>query len=228
MKKIFAIISVAMGMLSLASCVTSLQPVSTRETITTDRRVAGNWVHDGETFNITPFMESEFAKSLKGDMDAKEKISSEEDKRDSIYYSKMYAVYFQKEGVSYHMAASLTKLNGQLFMDLFPLAMNDPKEQAGKNDPLEGKDYLGGFTIAKVELNGQSGMTLKFVDGDFINEQIKTGRMRLKHESNELFGTFIITASTEELRTFLQKYANDDRVFNKQTTISLTRKPSHT
>lgn len=221
MKKIFVILLIAF---SLTSCVSSLQPLVTLENITTDNRITGNWTSDGKSFNIIPLPQSEYAKELQelpGNNKAPKPLN-EEEKRDSMLLSKMYVVSFKDDGVSYNLGIKLIKLNGQLFADLYPLYMNDGKQ---KDDPYGiTHDYLPGFTIAKIEMNSSAGMMIKFIDGDFIVKQMKEGRMKLKHESNELFGTFLVTASTEELKQFVTKYGNDERIFSKNSAISLTRK----
>ena len=65
---------------------------------------------------------------------------------------------------------------------------------------------------------------LDFIDGDFLYKQINAGRMKLKHETDELYDTFLITASTYELQQFIQKYGNDDRFFDKENSVTLIRK----
>ena len=216
MKKIFAIIAIAC---SLSSCISSLQPLVTLDTITTDQSITGNWTSNADNYTITQLPKSDYAKVSVADKQ-QPKTLNEEEKRDSILLSKMYVVAFNERGTSYNLGAKLIKLNGQLFADLYPLSLED-----GKSDPYTvGRDYLPGFTIAKIEMNGNAGMTIKFIDGEFVVAQIKAGRMKLKHESNELFSTFMITASTEELKQFIEKYGNDERIFSKNTSITLTRK----
>ena len=48
--------------------------------------------------------------------------------------------------------------------------------------------------------------------------------MKIKHETDDLYDTFLITASTNELQQFIQKYGNDDRFFNKENSVTLIRK----
>jgi hypothetical protein len=227
MKKSFATLSIAFGLTCMQSCVSSLQPLVTLETITTDQRITGKWASDKDVYTIKSFPQSEYAKEMGkigGDKKEQKPLSADE-KRDSVLYSKMYIVSFQKDGASYYMAAKLIKINGQLFADLYPAAMNDTRLSEDQPDPYSvNQDYLPGYTIAKIEMNGNSGMTIKFIDGDFVITQVKEGRMKLKHESNELFGTFMVTASTEELKQFISKYGNDERIFSKNTAITLTRK----
>lgn len=227
MKFILAIIM----MISLSSCITSLQPLVTYDRVITDNRVIGNWEHNNEDFKIEPLPQSEFAKEIgKLTINQKGKVPTitGDAKKDSILYSKMYMVTFERNGATYYMAAGLIKIGNNLFMDLFPAAMYDTKVKEDLANPYSlNYDYQAGVTIARVEMNNNRQLTLKFIDGSFVKEQILAGRMRLKHEKDELFDTFMITASTTELRQFIEKYANDERVFSKDATIVLTRKPGH-
>ena len=227
MKIILAIVM----MISLSSCITSLQPLVTYDRVVTDNRVVGNWAHNNEDLKIEPLPQSKFAKEIeKLSTNQKGKIHTltGDEKKDSIFYSKMYMVTFDRKGASYYMAAGLIKIGNNLFMDLFPAAMHDTKVKEDLSNPYSlNYDYQGGFTIAKVEMNNNQQITLKFIDGSFVKQQILAGSMRLKHEKDALFDTFMITASTNELRQFVEKYANDERVFSKDATIVLTRKPGH-
>lgn len=229
MSKISAIAAIIMILFS--SCITSLQPLTTHDRIITDNRVIGNWAHESDAFRIEPFPQSRFAKSIeKVDIDQKRKGFSitGNAKTDSIFYSKMYAVSFERNGASYHMAGGLTKIGNNLFMDLFPLAMHDTKVNEDLSNPYSlNYDYQGGFTIAKVDIDNNQQLTLKFIDGNFVKTQVLAGKMRLRHEKDALFDTFIITASTNEMRSFLEKHGDDARVFGKDATIVLTRKPGH-
>ena len=40
----------------------------------------------------------------------------------------------------------------------------------------------------------------------------------------ELYDTFLITASTNELQQFILKYGKDDRFFSKENSVTLIRK----
>lgn len=227
MKKIFSTILAGLAMLSLSSCITSLQPLVSYDKIITDNRINGNWMHEGESFIIEPLPTSRFASDVKkwaGKPGESAFAFTGDKEKDSILFMKLYAISFEKHGVNYNMVAELIKIGNGLYMDLYPAAMFDGKQKEDHTDAYNfNYDYVGGFTMAKVEIEGNSAMRLKFINGDFIKEQISAGKMRLKHEANSLFDTFIITASTEELQQFMQKYGNDERIYSKET-ISLAKK----
>ncbi|HEY0680507.1 MAG TPA: hypothetical protein VGD17_19635 [Chitinophagaceae bacterium] len=226
MKKIFLMLLSGIAMISMTSCVTSLERLVTPDKITTDPRITGNWLNDGEEFKIVPMQQSELVKDLTRFLGKSTFMTTGDDEKDSIFLSKTYIVSYERNDVQYHMIAGLMKTGNNVFLDLFPVAMNDPK--ASESNPYGfNNDYLSGYTIAKLEMKSNSSLTLKFIDASFITENIKNGKMRVKHEMNELFGTFMITASSTDLQKFVQKYGNDERIFSKESSVTLTRKPTH-
>jgi hypothetical protein len=228
MKKIFSFIIAGAAALSLSSCITSLQPLVSYDTIITDSRITGNWQQQGETFIIEPLPNSRLAKNVKqwaGKAGQGLFAFTGDNVKDSILFTKAYAVSFEKHGVQYDMVAALIKTGNNIYMDIYPATMYDGRQKEDHTDAYNfSYDYVGGFTLAKVEMNGNSAMKLKFINGNFIKEQVTAGKMRLKHESNDLFNTFIITASTNELQQFIEKYGNDERIYSEETTISLAKK----
>jgi hypothetical protein len=48
------------------------------------------------------------------------------------------------------------------------------------------------YTIARIRFSNSNTIKLDFIDGDFLYKQINAGRMKLKHETDELYGTFLI------------------------------------
>ena len=60
--------------------------------------------------------------------------------------------------------------------------------------------------------------------GDYIKEIVQTGKARISHEYDPLFGTFVISASSQQLEQFLEKYGDDERLYSEENTITLFRK----
>lgn len=228
MKSLFVIATTIAIITTFTSCVTTLQPLATIDKMITDQRITGNWSSNEGDFSIVPFASSGYYKELKGilgkDDRRKERLTGQA-RQDSIRSSKMYFVTYERNGVQYNLAASLVTIGENLFADLHPIAMRDTTEKAGEEDPFGfNNDYLPGYTIAKVDFINGSNLKLSFIDGEFIRNLATSGRMRLKHESDALFGTFVVTASSNELQQFVQKYARDPRVFNSKSGITLQRK----
>jgi hypothetical protein len=211
--------------LLFSSCVTSLQPLVTYDKVITDDRLAGKWkTNDGE-FKVQPFFKSdlfkkhqkEFEKEL-NEKDRTSKVTS-----DSILYSKSYAIEYIKNGVQYDLLGSLIRLDGVLFINFTPVN-SAPVNDTAIDASIDPASSLNTYTIAKVQFTGSSSLRLDFIDGGFLYEQVKAGRMKIKHENDDLYDTFLITASSKDLQQFLEKYGNDNRFFNKENSVILNRK----
>ena len=222
MKKIIFFISILI-LVTTSSCVTSLRPLVTYNTAIADNRVEGAWELEGQEYIVQKY--SDFYKKNKEDLEKNQEKNgqlSEKNKRDSILYSKSYRIKYSKEGLEYFLFGSMIKLNGRLFMNFIT---TDLKSTDSTKDVPEFNyaNPINSHTIARVEFNTNT-MKLDFIDGGYLYDQIKAGRMKIKNETDELYGAFLITASTTELQQFLGKYGNDSRFFNKENSVTLIRK----
>jgi len=225
MKKINFIIS-ALILIATSSCVTSLRPLVTYNTAIADNRVEGAWEQEGQEFIVQKVFNSDFYKENKGGLEkSREKDGqlSEKNKKDSVLYSKSYIIKYSKGDLEYLLLGSMIKLNGRLFMNFTPADLNST--DSTKDVPeFNLANPINSNTIARVEFSNTNTMKLDFIDGGYLDDQIKAGRMKIKNETDELYGTFLITASTIELQQFLEKYGNDSRFFNKENSVTLIRK----
>ena len=235
MKKLFAFILTGFGLLPFASCVTSLQPLVTYDKIITDQRITGNWISNDKSelqnrvFKVELLSNSTIMKGLsKSEVNSKKIFSFTGDAyKDSILFKNAYVISYEENGASYNLIAALMKSGKNMFMDLYPAYMYDSTAPEKEASPYDfNYDYLPGFTIAKVNFT-TNGITLNFVDGELIEKLTEEGKIKLKYESNALFGTFLVTASPRDLQSFLEKYGDDERIFNKETTVTLIRQSAH-
>jgi len=211
--------------LLFSSCVTSLQPLVTYDKVITDDRIAGKWKTDDGEFKVQPFLKSDLFKKHQKEI---EKVLNEKDRtneaiRDSILYSKSYIIEYNKTGVQYYLLGSLIRLDGVLFINFTPVN-SAPVNDTAIDVSMDPAGTLNTFTIARVHFTGSNSLRLDFIDGGFLYDQVKAGRMKIKHESDELYDTFLITASSKDLQQFLEKYGNDNRFFNKENSVTLNRK----
>jgi len=215
------------AVVTLTSCVSSLQPLVTYNTATTDDRITGSWIKDGQDYVVQKFLESDFYKNNKEEIKKDNKDNnhqlSEKEKKDSILYSKSYMISYIEKGVKYNLFGSLIRLNDELFINFTGVDLNKI-ESNDKLVEINLGDRLNTGTIAKVRFDNANSVRLDFIDGGFLYDQVKAGRMKIKYESDELYDTFVITASTAELQQFIEKYSNDSRFFNKENSVTLNRK----
>ncbi len=104
-----------------------------------------------------------------------------------------------------------TELNEQLYFDLFPL-------DTWANGLLE-NHYFPVHTFSKIELqNGE--MNISLFKSSWIREQIEDNRVRIKHEKTE--EGVLITASTNELQRFVERYGETDEAFEDPISLQKT------
>jgi hypothetical protein len=214
-------------LVTASSCVTTLQPLVTYNSAIADNRLEGAWEQDGQEYIVQKVFNSDFYKKNKKELEkSREKnngLLSEKEKKDSVLYSKSYLIKYSKEGIQYLLFGNMIKLNGRLFMNFTPVVMASTNS-TNEDSVIDLTSRLNSYTIARVQFTNTSIMKLDFIDGDFLYKQIKAGRMKIKNETDELYDTFLITASTTELQQFLEKYGNDNRFFNKENSVTLSRK----
>jgi len=226
MKKTIFIVSIIL-LVTASSCVTTLQPLVTYNTAIADSRLEGAWEQEGEKYIVQKVFNSDFYKKNQKDLEKSRKENngqlSEKDKKDSVLFSRSYMIKYSKDGIQYLLFGSLIKLNGRLFMNFTPvdIAITDSTIKEPETDL---SNRLNSYTIARVQFTNSSIMKLDFIDGGYLYDQIKAGRMKIKNEIDELYDTFLITASTTELQQFLEKYGDDNRFFNKENSVTLNRK----
>lgn len=202
---------------ALCSCATTLHPIVTEENIIVDNRLYGKWKTDTTTVLIENYIKSSLTKeSAPGKENKLEHPKTAEEKRMAAYASKVYLVSYRNKGFQYLIHGQLTRINGQLYMDLSPDDIKSEEEVQGSYN------YHKGHLIAKVEVTN-NGLKFRFMDGQKIKDLVLSGKVKLKHEYEKMFDTFVITASTRELRLFLEKYGNDQSLYPAENVVSLTK-----
>jgi len=211
---------------SFSSCITSLHQLVTYDKVINDNRVRGTWQQDNKSiFTIEDVLKSEFFKRItKATVGKEEMYLGFDNKEDSLLYSKSYFMSYTKSGYTYHMMVSLVQLNNEIYADISPLAaqIDDTSKSKETVDLVFDLPYMPTHTIAKITF-ANSSMTIKFLNGDFIKNQLAEGSMAVKYESDPLFNTALITASSAELQQFIIKYGNDERLYSNENTITVKK-----
>ncbi len=223
-KKLFLSIAI-MVVVSLSSCVTSLNRLVTYSTVSTDNRITGAWQMDKLQINIEAIPTSKFFKELVMSVRTKEEKKSVFDsEQDSILYSNSYVADFVKDGYQYFMICSLIKLGNYLFANFEPVDARPVTVQDSKNveDLLGGGSFKASNTIARVVFK-ENEMEFQFIDPGYVRSQLANGRVAIKYERDNLFNTDLITASSAELQHFLTKYGSDQRLYNKENSVTLKK-----
>jgi len=204
-------------LLTLSSCVTTLQSLLTQDNIVTDDRVAGQWVsNDSKSFLVQKIMDSKFKPTIE------ELDRHDYTKADSLFFTKLYAISFRENNLDYVWLCGLVRIKDQYYLNFEPReCLNDLKKESYT---LEGQKFFTTFTIAKLEWKVNNGLSLHFLNGDRIKKIILNGNARISHEYDPLFDTFVITASSKELEQFLEKYGNNESLYDGGLTLNFVRK----
>ena len=205
----------------LQGCITSLHPLVTYDTAISEDRIVGSWKSDDQDYVVQKFPNSDFYKKNKKQFGGDEKDqSNERTKRDSILLSKYYVITYIRDNLKYELGGALTKINGQLFINFSGIDLHSPDGDSEPSLP----NRIESNTIARLKFTSTNSIRLDFINGEYVYDQIKSGRMKIKNERDHLYEAFLITASTNELHQFIEKYGNDDRFFNKENSVTLIRK----
>ena len=181
----------------LGGCVPviSLHPLYTEKDIVVDKKLYGTWVSDSNDSKTT----WEF-KSIDEPKNA-------------------YALIFtDDEGMKGSFVAHLVKLQNRLFLDIFPSELPWESEDPNKMDwPYNTLFLIPAHTFVKID-SIESQLKLRLTLESKMEDLLKENPNAVEHTS--VGDRLVITGSTKELQAFVLKYADDERLFTDQVTLS--------
>lgn len=174
----------------------------------------GNWKdNDKGTWEINSFAsvyKKEFVTSGK-------KLNAEEQK---IYdtYKKAYVIEHEHKGKSAIFVGMLFTVNGKLFADFTPFYGGFENE-----NKLLGQHVVTTHSIAKVEQLADQKIRFKWLDEARIEELLINEKLQIQHEKRGVDGDIVLTATSDELYKFLEKFeaSNGDDVWGTSDQITL-------
>lgn len=236
--------------LLLNSCVYSLFPIYTEETLLYKEELIGKWITNEETahyvkfepysketaesdpvedkqeyeykvqiregFSITSdepisndliekLKDTNFDQSeIKQEKVSKDKIKSQVDFSGTVvtHHDESYLMTVKTDEKYEKYIAHLTDIGGDLFLDLYPIT--------AFSSGAFSDNYFPVHTFLKIAVNEKK-MDLTFFNLEKLNELFESNLIRLRHETVD--GVVLITAKPEELRKFLNRYSDDESVF---------------
>jgi hypothetical protein len=196
----------------MAGCVPviSLHPLFTKDTIVFEDKLLGTWVEDSNK----PEVSWEFARL---EASAAERLPAE--MRDQI--QKGYRVnVIDDKGQKGSFAACLVKLQDRLFLDVLP-----DKFPGGEQDPEKMKLTYNAFffmpvhSFVRVNSIGDQ-LKIRLTDDEGFKKLLEAEPKAIQYDTID--DRPVLTASTAELQAFMAKYADDERLFPSD--LTLTRK----
>jgi hypothetical protein len=181
MKRVIAIILFVLAA-SLQGCIVkSIYPFFKEEDVVLRKELEGTWSDDeGDiwTIHVNPFKPNS------------------------------YELHYKKGGRDVAFAGNLFALEGNLYLDLFPVSDN-------KDEMLLFDLHLvPTHSVAIVESMSESEVNIKWFDETWLETMFTQNRIRIAHEKvmdsdlkpEKEEGMYLLTASTDELQKFIVKY----------------------
>lgn len=124
---------------------------------------------------------------------------------------KSYMMTVVDDGQFTEYGLHLVKIGDDIFMDL----------EAGQSDfnekVFQSSAWFPVHSFMKMDMDGDQ-LKLTHFDLDKLNKLFKSNLIRLRHENVD--GTILITAQPKELQKFLDKYSEDESVFDDPETYT--------
>lgn len=255
MKKI--IYCLAILILMISSCVPSLHPIYTEDTLITNDMLEGKWVSERQ-ISLKPSIEvvaddeaainkgKEFLKNIgKSKQDhwlferateikAFKKGATGETKIDleigtpsllsldeewEVKVGKKHPFYILSyteetlgDTIKTTMLCHLTSIGKDTYINFFPYDLKSKKKRSRFS-----ANFVSAHSFAKIMV-GKNKIVIKPFDAEKLESLLKSNRLRLKYES--IGDRIILTASTQELRSFLEKYGDRDDLFDEEEILA--------
>lgn len=205
--------------LLLNSCVVkSLRAFYTKDILYFESKLTGHWM-DSENANwtISPFAEfllKENQKSNPTELDADDlKLYNE--------YKEGYVANFKKDSTETTYLAMPFKINNQLFLDFIPI---EDREFNESDNNLYKMHLISIHTLAKVDIESDSSVSIKWLAQSKLEALLKENKIKIKYETVGVDETILLTASSEELVKFIEKYMASEDEDKWKTDVELNLK----
>jgi hypothetical protein len=202
--------------LLLSSCVVkSLHAFYTQNLLFFEQKFIGNWLDkDNGNWSVLPFQE--VFKDVEGDLD------KDELKMYSKYNNIAYYINYEKDSTKSAFLAVPFKINNQLFLDF--TTVDDGESLKGIHS-LYKMHLIETHSLAKLDIDSKENVSIKWLDSEKLAALLKANKIKIKYEKVGLDEDIVLTASSEELVKFIEKYmaSNDGDKWKTRTEAILKR-----
>lgn len=205
--------------LLLSSCVVkSLHAFYTQNLLYYEQKLIGNWQDtDKAKWTVLPFTEVILKENHK-------EKPSDLNKEDLILYHKYqkgYVIYFEKDSTKTTFLAMPFKINEQLFLDFIPIEDNESEHT---HNDLYKMHLINTHSLAKLDINSNNEVSIKWLDEDKLKGLLDEDKIKIKHEKVGFDETVLLTASSEELVKFIEKFMSSQDVDKWKTDVEVNLK----
>jgi hypothetical protein len=201
MKKLFITAATIILLTTLSGCLATLHPLFTEKDLVFDPRLLGRW-KEGNGGDIITFEQGTAASFNQ----LPEKLRS--------LSTKAYLMTSKEDGHEVKNYCFLIRLGKELYLDFYPCENDLQKNYDGFY-----KQHLTKMHIFyRLRFNSDRSFNFQIFDGDFLKKLIDNKQIRIKHEVR-FDGSYVITASTEELQQYVMKYADVEGALGKEDIV---------
>jgi hypothetical protein len=179
----------------------------------------GNWLDtDKAHWSVQPFKEVILKENQKVNV-------SELSLDDLEYYNKYkdgYVVTLEKDSTETTFLAMPFKIKNQMFLDFTPI---EDKEIDRLDNNLYKMHLVNTHSLAKLDMDTNDKVNIKWLAQDKIKELLDENKIKIKHEKTGFDETILLTASSEELVKFIEKYmdSKDENKWKTDVEFTLNR-----
>lgn len=184
-------------MFVLSSCVFSLFPIYTLETLIFIPEIVGRYENGKEILEVSS-LQSGMNISIR---DIELDISLDEDEKIT---EKAYIFRFIENQDTVDFEARIANIKGDYFLDLYPIERLVDDNISNNLFPVH--------SFMKLEIE-ENNLAITQFDLEKLIDLFKSNQIRLRHE--QVDESIIITAQPKELQKFLGSYSKDERVFDE-------------
>ncbi|TXE05761.1 hypothetical protein [Algoriphagus aquimarinus] len=192
MQKAKSILAFGLLVVLLNSCVYSLFPIYTDDTLVYFPELIGRWEMDDEDY--IEFSNASSGPSFFGSSSESTDLSK----------NKAYSIEIMDGEELMAFVGHIAKIGNDLFLDLYP------------DDPYSNGSTLSNVipvhTFVKLKFSGKQ-LYLTSFDLEKLNKLFESNLIRLRHENVD--GTILITAQPKEIQKFIDRYSDDESVFEE-------------
>ena len=133
-------------------------------------------------------------------------------KHEFPYYLLTYKEIQYQDTVTRQLMTNMTKIGGDIYLD-FVTYRTANKVALLEEKNVFARSNISAHSFAKMTFD-DGNLNLQMFDGEFIEDLIKNRKVRLRHEVIGDDDQILLTASTNELRSFIEKYGDDSDLFD--------------
>lgn len=218
-------------MFCMSSCVYSLFPIYTEDTIVFLPELVGSYENGNSTMKFEPSHELDITSIevssdnpdefyvYKGDTlrdmalisKAIEEEMREEFTKDAKFY-KLTVIEEDQDGTKdiQVFRTHLVQIGNDFFLDLYPDAVDENVSCNGKSGTYHTSNFMRVHTFMKIEI-GKKELALTQFKLSKLRDLFKSNLIRLRHELVD--DEVLITAQPKEIQKFIEKYSKDPSVY---------------